>query len=159
MSRYHTIKNKLDSFHSGKKHAPKDAASNFEVAGDYVQALPDYLWEAVDLFIGKYGKHQCFVEINSTNDKSVVSLQCPMPAYNQIIFRYVPEDDEIQYMWSIPNLWNCQVYLNDAKTASDTSPELLESIINFQNGTLEQMALGFNADANALWKKEANIIA
>lgn len=69
---------------------------------------------------------------------------CPTPDYDQTVYRYVKNGDDLQFCWVIPSKDTCELF-RDNKLAIDPSEwELLKNVLNFYDGILFELAKTLN---------------
>lgn len=69
---------------------------------------------------------------------------CPTPEYDQTVYKYIPEGDKIEYIWTVPDVETCN-YLPLHKNSLKEDQLLLLSMIEaFKKGDLEKWAAKLN---------------
>jgi len=71
-------------------------------------------------------------------------LSCPTPTYLQTVFRYHPNDDELEYYWSLPTKNRCFYMYNQKEFVPPEEYQLLSFVIDFIEGRLDRMAQSLN---------------
>lgn len=69
---------------------------------------------------------------------------CPTPDYDQAVFKYNYGPQEIEYIWCIPDRETCLVFLDNTDRVVIDEIELLQTIIDFKNGSLYRRAKKLN---------------
>lgn len=59
---------------------------------------------------------------------------CPTPDYDQSVYLYRSEQQEIEHIWTIPDKETCLLYIENADSIVPTEYPLLECVLNFKNG-------------------------
>jgi len=72
---------------------------------------------------------------------------CPTPDYDQAVYRYNSEDDELSFLWVIPGKDTCQTFRDNAAIVDKNEWELLKFVLDFYDGTLDVMARKFNGES------------
>ena len=65
-------------------------------------------------------------------------MTCPTPNYDQTVYRYHVADDALEYIWTIPSPASCQMYRANALMVAPEERELLQFVLDFDDGTLEK---------------------
>lgn len=71
---------------------------------------------------------------------------CPTPEYDQTVYRYLYKSDALELLWCVPDKETCLVYMRDALLVHPNEKELLNYVIGFNDGTLDQMARKLNKE-------------
>jgi hypothetical protein len=70
---------------------------------------------------------------------------CPTPDYDQTVYAYYPgKEQEIEYVWTIPDRQSCHDLIENALTIEDEYRELLKFVMDFKDGTLFKLAQTLN---------------
>lgn len=121
--------------------------------------------EACDAF-KSFGTDNCFIEVryrstgqlgHNTTDKLFIGRQtCPTPTYSQDAFR-VSIDGSIDYLWSVPSKLDAYIVFSERhKLILDREyGDLVKMVIDFNDGTLNQMARDFDKEYDTLKKGNA----
>jgi hypothetical protein len=67
---------------------------------------------------------------------------CPTPQYDQSVFMYNPKDEEITYLWTVPDKETCEIFRENALQVHER--ELLQCVLDFYDGTLDKLAEKLN---------------
>jgi hypothetical protein len=73
---------------------------------------------------------------------------CPTPDYDQAVYRYNSEVDDIEYIWCIPDRETCLTLKENALQVTAEERELLQHIMEFSDGTLYRKAKKLNKEAD-----------
>ena len=71
---------------------------------------------------------------------------CPTPNYDQIVFHYSHRDDVLRELWVIPSRSDCHALKEHALEAKIDNNPLLPHVLNFADGTLDDMMREFNGE-------------
>jgi len=71
---------------------------------------------------------------------------CPSPEYDQTVYRYHRKDDEIEFLWTIPNNAACQFLPRMGSDLPDDQKLLVEMVEAFLTGKLDQKARMLNKE-------------
>jgi hypothetical protein len=71
---------------------------------------------------------------------------CPTPDYDQTVFKYHYDSQDLKYMWTIPDKETCEVFLANAVKIVPEERELLGYILDFANGSLMRLARKENGE-------------
>ncbi len=63
-------------------------------------------------------------------------LTCPTPQYDQSVFRYSAKNDDIQYIWTLPDKQTYEFMLANSNIIPKEQQELLKFVIMDKSGSL-----------------------
>lgn len=69
---------------------------------------------------------------------------CPTPEYDQTVYRYLYDKDALEFLWTVPDKETCAVYLTNAVTIAPEERQLLNYVVAFKDGILDQLARKMN---------------
>lgn len=69
---------------------------------------------------------------------------CPTPDYDQSVYRYRAKDEEIEYLWTIPDRQTCIIFKDNALKIVPEERDLLQHVLDFSDGTLMRLAKELN---------------
>ena len=61
---------------------------------------------------------------------------CPTPDYDQTVYMYNPEFEQLEYIWTIPSKDACHYLKTNALQVVESERELLKFVLEFADGTL-----------------------
>jgi hypothetical protein len=64
-------------------------------------------------------------------------LSCPTPTYDQTVYKYHYKEEALEFIWTIPDLETCTIMKRDALLVPDMEKELLQFVLDFQDGVLD----------------------
>lgn len=73
-------------------------------------------------------------------------LSCPTPTYDQAVYRYVKQDDALEFIWVLPSKDTCTVLVDHALEVVPEERELLYFVLQFNDGTLLRIAKELNGE-------------
>jgi hypothetical protein len=125
-----------------------------DLGKDMLQDYMENLWLCVDR--GKKGLGTDFFVVvlqkkerllqNVVRNQFLYRLSCPTPTYNQSVFRYLFEDDQLEYFWSLPDKESCFMLRNNALMVSPEEHQMLQFVLEFFDGTLDNLAQTSNGE-------------
>jgi len=80
-------------------------------------------------------------------------LSCPTPDYDQAVYKYMREDDHLEFLWVIPAASIVDYMKNNAKYIPPDQYGLLSYVMKFTEGTLLRLSKELNGE-----KRDSNII-
>ena len=98
-----------------------------------------------------------FVEVITKKEKLLSNVlrnyfinrgTCPTPDFDQTVFRYNRADDNVEFLWCVPAPSVCIELMQDIKNTPPEEEELVNTIINFSNGTLLERARKYNKETS-----------
>ena len=69
---------------------------------------------------------------------------CPTPDYDQAVYYYTKGSDELNFLWVIPSKSFCIHLVDNALTIDKEYKELLGIVLDFNDGTLYNLAKKLN---------------
>lgn len=82
---------------------------------------------------------------------------CPTPFYDQSVYRYNWKDDNIEYLWSLPDLDNANYLASHCLTVPEELKQLMGFVMDYYNGDLFKRCKQLNGEqlgSNLLENKE-----
>lgn len=73
-------------------------------------------------------------------------LSCPTPTYDQIVYKYDPVKDDIEFIWVVPDKITCQDYYRDRLQVPASHRELLYFVLSFMDGSLDKKCKELNGE-------------
>lgn len=67
-------------------------------------------------------------------------ISCPTPNYDQALYFYNHEKDEIEFLWVIPDPRTCKFFLENILEIPHEDKCLIQYIVDFNDGTLDRLA-------------------
>lgn len=71
---------------------------------------------------------------------------CPTPTYDQTVYRYNHEKDDIEYIWTVPDRETCLTFKENVTKIVPEERALLANILDFYSGALYRKAKEFNGE-------------
>ncbi len=69
---------------------------------------------------------------------------CPTPDYDQAVYHYKSELDDIEFLWVIPSKEACLTFIEQSSPIAPTEWGLLKYVLEFADGTLFKIAKRLN---------------
>lgn len=73
---------------------------------------------------------------------------CPTPQHEQMVYRYHRKTGHVEELWVIPSLEACVILYNEASYAHPEEKQLLQYVLDFEDGTLLDKAKKLNGEYN-----------
>lgn len=73
---------------------------------------------------------------------------CPTPTWDQTVFAYNRSDDSIDFLWTVPDKSTCFVFSNYKTLVRPEEHQLLKYVLDFEDGTLLQIARTRNGEVD-----------
>lgn len=135
----------------GKKYEHHTAREISEAAEkDYIKALYEAVERGKKAFTGNF-----YIDVEAKRelalDKTVrnlwfIKLAAPTPKYDQTVYHYDADSEQITLLWVIPNKAYCQWLLANYKTVPADMRELLSHVIAYAKGDLLKLAQHLNGE-------------
>lgn len=128
-----------------------------EMQKEYLDNLLECTSEHRKVFPGNF-----FVVVLTKNEKLLPNvfrnyffarISCPTPDYDQSVFKFDSETQDLIFLWSIPSKDACIHLKENAILVAPEERDLLSCVLNFADGTLYKLAKQLNrehSDTNIL---------
>jgi hypothetical protein len=73
-------------------------------------------------------------------------ISCPTPTYNQTVYKYTRANEQLEFLWVVPDKLTSQFYLENAIEVESDERDLLNFIIDFYSGELDKKAQILNGE-------------
>lgn len=73
-------------------------------------------------------------------------LSCPTPDWDQTVYKYKRNSDDIIFMWVLPSKQACEEMTINSHLVPREEYQLLEYVLAFNNGTLLKLAKDLNGE-------------
>lgn len=102
-----------------------------------------------DFFIVVITKlEKAFLARNVIRNYFLARRTCPLPNYDETVFHYTHNDENIRLMWALPNKQACLHIVTNPLSMKPEEKELVKFVLDFANGTLESVARRLNNEEN-----------
>ena len=110
------------------------------------------LWEAVDRGLKKYTGN-FFIDVKYKRERLLVNVfrtyfidrqSCPTPNYDQDVYEYKRESNELILHWSIPDRESTHHIKDNALLIPDEEKALLQFVLDYADGTLDLLCKRLN---------------
>ncbi len=71
---------------------------------------------------------------------------CPRAEWDQVVYRYRDEGDQIEFLWVVPDQNTCELLKVNAVSVDPHERWLLQMVLDFSDGTLDQKARILNGE-------------
>ena len=116
----------------------RDARS--EMLKDYVNKVEDTIAKALKRRTGDF-----FVEVETKKERTMQNVirnfimdreTCPTPHFDQIVYKYHRRNDEVEFLWSIPNKRLCMYIHQHPLELPPEMADLRTTVLDFYDDTL-----------------------
>lgn len=73
---------------------------------------------------------------------------CPTPFFDHAVYKYTKKDDQLQYLWIVPDKDLCELYRYKIGDIPGDEKELYNNIISYYNGDLAKIEYAENNKLN-----------
>lgn len=85
--------------------------------------------------------------------------ECPTPRYDLTVYHYKKIEDELFYLWTVPDAYTCHILKENSLNVIPQDREMLQHVLDFFDGTLDAMTRTLNNEkvddpGIILYKKE-----
>lgn len=111
-----------------------------EMQKDYEKNFMEALETGKKLYTGNF-----YVEVNTKKERLMQNVirnyfiprqSCPTPTYDQAVYKYDFENDDIQFLWVLPDKGSCHHLKENALQVHPSERELLLFVLSFYDGSL-----------------------
>lgn len=95
-----------------------------------------------DFFVAVLTKRERLLK-NIIRNYFISRMTCPTPDYDQAVYHYVKEDDELHFLWTIPDRDVCR-HIKNNPLDEFIDRELVKHVLDFADGTLAKKATKLN---------------
>jgi hypothetical protein len=98
-----------------------------------------------DFFVDVITKKEPLME-NVLRSYFVDRKTCPTPNYDQAVYRYVHSQEQVEFVWVIPDRETCFMLRQNALIIAPEERDLLKFVLDYDNGTLFKLCKKFNGE-------------
>jgi hypothetical protein len=129
--------------------------NSYEYSGETVKSLEKEVLETVQAGLKKYPREDFFVVIltkkeqlmlNTIRNYLFVRKTCPLPFYDQIVWRYDHLKDDLEFLWVLPAKDIANMFLANVKLVDPSEYCLLQYLIKYRDGDLHALAKKLNKE-------------
>lgn len=77
----------------------------------------------------------------------IPTINCPTPTYDQTVYRYDHEKNNIEFIWVVPDRETCLTFKENVSNIVPAERGLLQFVLDFYDGTLYKRMKKFNKEA------------
>lgn len=107
-----------------------------------------------DLFEGDFfvvvlfKKERLFV--NCVRQYFLPRKSCPRPEYDQVVYQYLSEGDDLKFIWVIPDKESCEAVPTHLNDMPSDYKEFVNYIMDFNSGKLDLLSEKINYNLNLI---------
>lgn len=102
-----------------------------------------------DFFIVCLLKKEKLLE-NVLRNYFVATKACPTPTYDQTLFRYNANKEDVEFVWVVPDRETCLTFQENKNIIVPAEQGLLKFVLDFYSGLLFRKAKEFNGEKMVL---------
>lgn len=100
---------------------------------------------STDFFVVVITKiEKAFVARNVIRNYFLARRSCPLPNYDETVFLYTHEDENIRLLWALPNRDACMHIKENPLSMKPEEKQLVQFVLDFSDGTLGAIAKKLN---------------
>lgn len=80
----------------------------------------------------------------------IPTLSCPTPHFDQTLYKYNAQKEDIEFLWVIPDRETCEMFKENKDKIVPEERSLLKFILDYYDGTLFQLAKKLNGETKNL---------
>jgi len=88
----------------------------------------------------------------------IPTLSCPTPHFDQTLYKYRADRDDIEFVWVIPDKETCEVFKENKDKIVPEERSLLKFVLEYYDGTLFQLAKKLNGETKNLGGKLEGVV-
>lgn len=73
-------------------------------------------------------------------------LSCPTPDYDQAVYRYKHDDDDLEFLWVVPSYDTVNLMKSNVHSVPSDQYALLGCVLKFEDGSLLKLAKKLNGE-------------
>ena len=77
----------------------------------------------------------------------VPTLACPTPHFDQTVYKFNANKEDLQFLWVVPDQETCEVFLENKEKIVPEEQALLKYVLEYYDGTLFNMAKKLNGES------------
>lgn len=78
----------------------------------------------------------------------IPTLACPTPHYDQTLYKYRADRDDIEFVWTIPDKETCETFRENKEQIVPQERSLLKFVLEYYDGTLFNLAKKLNGESH-----------
>jgi len=110
---------------------------------DYPNQIYECLKNGKKHFDDDFYIHVLFCKDRLIRDcrKNIFAAQrsCPTPFYDQAVYKYNKRDDNLEFLWVVPDIDICELYKNNIGLVPEDEKDLYENIRKYYSGELARI--------------------
>lgn len=101
-----------------------------------------------DFFIVTTLKHEKILStaLPTFREYFIAQQSCPTPNYDQNLYHFDSKQEQIKYIWSIPDRETCHYLIENRSIVDGSERQLLEFVLKFADGTLFTLMKQLNGE-------------
>jgi hypothetical protein len=101
-----------------------------------------------DFFVSVLLKKEKLLE-NVLRNYFVPTKTCPTPCYDQTVYRFDENKQELEFLWVVPDRETCLTFKENKNIIAPQEQGLLKFVLEFYDGTLYKMCKKYNGEKMA----------
>lgn len=133
---------------------PVEAENSYEQMTEQLSDWDKNIFECVDRCKKEYPGDFYIVVItkkeklmqNVIRNYFLGTFSCPTPTWDQTVYAYNRSDESIDFLWTVPDKATCFVFSNYKTLVAPSEHQLLKFVLDFEDGTLLEIAKKRNGE-------------
>jgi hypothetical protein len=96
-------------------------------------------------FVAALVKKEKLLE-NVLRNYFVPTISCPTPHFDQTVYRYNHEKDDIEYVWTVPDQETCEIFKDNKNIIVPEEQGLLSMVLSYYDGSLFRLCRKLNGE-------------
>ena len=76
----------------------------------------------------------------------IPTIACPTPHFDQTVYRYNHEKEDIEFLWVVPDQETCEIFRENKNIIVPAERGLLQFVLDYYNGNLFKLAKKLNGE-------------
>ena len=134
---------------------PLESETPFEQMSEQLSDWDKSIFECLEAAKKNYGTSDFYLVVITKKEKLMQNVlrnyffatkACPSPTWDQTVYRYTHADEQLEYLWTVPDKATCFVFSRHRLLVKPEELMLLKFVIEFEDGTLLDKAKRLNGE-------------
>lgn len=121
-----------------------------EVHKEYEKNIQECITNHEKIYVGDF-----YVEVITKKERLMQNVlrnyffatqACPTPTWDQTVYRYHRDTDSVEFLWVVPAKDICEMFTIDAIHIKESERDLLNFVLQFNDGSLLRLAKKLNGE-------------
>jgi hypothetical protein len=132
-----------------------DSVDPIEIERELHQEYEKNIYECVDNCKKQWDTNDFYIIVITKKEPTMMNVlrnyffgrqSCPTPDYDQTVYRYHRDKEEIEFLWVIPSKDACLYLKDNALQVIESERDLLKFVLDFADGSLYNLSKKLNGE-------------